>query len=107
MLDAIRACWGSLFTDRALAYRLRKVISHHDMPIAVGVIELIHARASGVAFSVHPVTGKLWESEHGPQGGDEINIIEPTKNYGWGVITMGVQPGITKRSQEGMEQPIV
>ena len=49
---------GSLFTARALAYRLRKGISHHDMPIAVGVIELIHARASGVAFSVHPVTGK-------------------------------------------------
>ncbi len=48
MLDAIRACWGgSLFTGRALAYRLRKGISHHDMPIAVGVIELIHARASG------------------------------------------------------------
>ena len=58
VLDAIRACWGSLFTARALAYRLRKGISHHDMPIAVGVIELIHARASGVAFSVHPVTGK-------------------------------------------------
>ncbi|MGE3286310.1 MAG: PEP/pyruvate-binding domain-containing protein [Pseudonocardia sp.] len=58
VLDAVRACWGSLFTGRALAYRLRKQISHHDMPIAVGVIELIHARASGVAFSVHPVTGK-------------------------------------------------
>jgi pyruvate,water dikinase len=58
VLDAIRACWGSLFTARALAYRLRKGISHHEMPIAVGVIELIHARASGVAFSVHPVTGK-------------------------------------------------
>jgi len=52
VLDAVRACWGSLFTARALAYRLRKGISHHDMPIAVGVIELIHARASGVAFSV-------------------------------------------------------
>ena len=52
-------------------------------------------------------TGKLWESEHGPQGGDEINIIEPGHNYGWGVITMGVQPGITKRTEEGMEQPIV
>jgi glucose/arabinose dehydrogenase len=58
-------------------------------------------------FSWDPVTGKLWESEHGPQGGDEINIIEPGKNYGWGVITMGVQNGITKRSEPGMEQPIV
>ncbi|MQA13336.1 MAG: pyruvate kinase [Pseudonocardiaceae bacterium] len=58
VLDAVRSCWGSLFTARALAYRLRNGISHHDMPIAVGVIELVHARASGVAFSVHPVTGK-------------------------------------------------
>ncbi|MGD9528827.1 PEP/pyruvate-binding domain-containing protein [Pseudonocardia sp.] len=71
VLDAIRACWGSLFTGRALAYRLRKRISHHDMPIAVGVIELIHARSSGVAFSVHPVTGKP----------DRI-VIETS--WGWG-----------------------
>jgi aldose sugar dehydrogenase len=74
-----------------------------------GVVQSIwsygHRNPQGLAWD--PVTGKLWESEHGPQGGDEINIIEPTKNYGWGVITMGVQPGITKRSQEGMEQPIV
>ena len=51
--------------------------------------------------------GLLWESEHGPTGGDEINIIEKGKNYGWGVISMGVQNGITERSHEGMEQPIV
>jgi pyruvate,water dikinase len=78
VLDAVRACWGSLFTGRALAYRLRKGISHHDMPIAVGVIELIHARASGVAFSVHPVTGKT----------DRI-VIETS--WGWGeAIVQGV-----------------
>jgi glucose/arabinose dehydrogenase len=64
-----------------------------------------HRNPQGLAWN--PVTGKLWESEHGPQGGDEINIIEPGKNYGWGVITMGIQPGITKRSEPGMEQPIV
>ena len=51
--------------------------------------------------------GLLWESEHGPNGGDEINIIEKGKNYGWGVISMGLQNGITERSHEGMEQPIV
>ena len=67
----MRRCWASLFTARALAYRLRKGISHHDMPIAVGVIELIHARASGVAFSVHPVTGKA----------DRV-VIETS--WGWG-----------------------
>jgi glucose/arabinose dehydrogenase len=64
-----------------------------------------HRNPQGLAWD--PVSGKLWESEHGPQGGDEINIIEPGRNYGWGVITHGVQPGITKREQEGMEQPIV
>ncbi|MCW2717115.1 MAG: pyruvate, water dikinase [Pseudonocardiales bacterium] len=71
VIDAVRKCWGSLFTSRALAYRLRKGISHHAMPIAVGVIELIHARASGVGFSVHPVTGKP----------DRI-VIETS--WGWG-----------------------
>jgi aldose sugar dehydrogenase len=64
-----------------------------------------HRNPQGLAWD--PVTGKLWESEHGPQGGDEINIIEKGHNYGWGVITMGVQPGITERTHEGMEQPIV
>jgi glucose/arabinose dehydrogenase len=64
-----------------------------------------HRNPQGLAWD--PVSGKLWESEHGPQGGDEINIIEPGKNYGWGVITMGVQPGITKRAEAGMETPIV
>lgn len=64
-----------------------------------------HRHPQGLAWD--PVTGKLWESEHGPQGGDEINIIEPGHNYGWGVITMGIQPGITKRAEEGMDQPVV
>ena len=64
-----------------------------------------HRNPQGLAWD--PVTEKLWESEHGPNGGDEINIIEPGHNYGWGVITMGNQPGITERSHPGMEQPIV
>jgi len=64
-----------------------------------------HRNPQGLAWD--PVTGKLWESEHGPSGGDEINIIEPGHNYGWGVITMGTEPGMTKREEPGMEQPIV
>ena len=63
-----------------------------------------HRNPQGLAWDS---TGLLWESEHGPTGGDEINIIEKGKNYGWGVISMGVQNGITERSHEGMEQPIV
>jgi glucose/arabinose dehydrogenase len=63
-----------------------------------------HRNPQGLAWD--PATGQLWESEHGPTGGDEINIVDPKKNYGWGVITMGLQNGITKRSEPGMEQPI-
>ena len=63
-----------------------------------------HRNPQGLAWD--PVTGQLWESEHGPTGGDEINVIQPGHNYGWGVITMGIQNGITKRSEPGMEQPI-
>jgi len=62
-------------------------------------------------LTVHPETGTLWEHEHGPKGGDEINIIEPGKNYGWPVITHGIDyddtpigNGITH--QKGMEQPL-
>ena len=61
--------------------------------------------------ALHPVTGELWTVEHGPRGGDEINRPEPGKNYGWPVITYGIDygggpigAGIT--AQEGMEQPI-
>ena len=59
---------------------------------------------------IHPVTGKLWMHEHGPQGGDEINIPEPGKNYGWPVIGYGVNYGGAKIHESthkpGMEQPI-
>src|SRR5882757_2483537 len=60
---------------------------------------------------VHPETGELWEHEHGPLGGDELNIIHRGANYGWPVISYGWQysggpigKGIT--TQEGMEQPL-
>jgi glucose/arabinose dehydrogenase len=63
-----------------------------------------HRNPQGLSFD--PVTGALWESEHGPSGGDEINVIEPGRNYGWGVISMGLERGITRQSAPGMEQPI-
>ena len=68
-----------------------------------------HRNPNGLALN--PATGDLWEHEHGPMGGDEINIIKPTLNYGWPVITYGlnydttqVGEGITRK--EGMEQPV-
>lgn len=58
----------------------------------------------------HPETGVLWESEHGPQGGDELNIIKPGVNYGWPVITYGKTYGLglpigEGTEKEGMAQP--
>lgn len=61
--------------------------------------------------ALHPKTGELWTHEHGPQGGDEINVIRAGRNYGWPVITHGVnygsgtQIGVGTR-QAGMEQPL-
>ena len=61
--------------------------------------------------ALHPKTGELWTHEHGPQGGDEINVIRSGRNYGWPVITYGVNYGIGTRIGEGthkagMEQPL-
>ncbi len=68
-----------------------------------------HRNVQGLAF--HPVTGDLWENEFGPRGGDELNLIQPGKNYGWPTITYGIEysgetigEGITQK--EGMEQPV-
>lgn len=61
-------------------------------------------------LSFHPVTGELWASEHGPLGGDEINLISKGRNYGWPIITYGKNYNgsiITELThKEGMEQPI-
>lgn len=63
--------------------------------------------AQGLDF--HPLTGELWESEHGPRGGDEINVIERGVNYGWPVITYGMNyngsPITDKTEAPGMAQP--
>jgi aldose sugar dehydrogenase len=63
------------------------------------------------AAAINPATGALWEIEHGPLGGDEINIPEPGKNYGWPVISYGVNydgspVGSGKKEMPGMAPPI-
>ncbi|HKD49055.1 MAG TPA: PQQ-dependent sugar dehydrogenase [Rhizomicrobium sp.] len=63
-----------------------------------------HRNSEGL--SIDPTTGILWESEHGPTGGDEINIIEKGHNYGWGVVSMGLQPGINRQHEQGMDDPV-
>lgn len=58
----------------------------------------------------HPVTGELWTTEHGPRGGDELNILTRGANYGWPVITYGIDYSgsqvSSKTEQKGMEQPV-
>src|SRR5256885_4508186 len=67
-----------------------------------------HRNAQGAAL--HPQTGRLWEHEHGPKGGDEVNIPLAGKNYGWPVIGYGINYDGTKAhvssAKPGMEQPI-
>jgi glucose/arabinose dehydrogenase len=70
-----------------------------------------------MALAVHPETGELWETENGPQGGDELNIIRAGKNYGWPVVSYGRSysgdlTGATGPVNEtpvaaGMEQPML
>lgn len=63
------------------------------------------------SLDLHPVTGELWEAEFGPRGGDELNLIKPGKNYGWPIITYGIEYSGAKigdsiQQKEGMEQPV-
>jgi glucose/arabinose dehydrogenase len=67
-----------------------------------------HRNPQGLAFN--PDTGRLWSDEHGPQGGDELNLVLPGRNYGWPIITYGVEysgkPSGLGLSRDGLEQPV-
>jgi len=68
-----------------------------------------HRSPQGLA--IHPETGDLWMTEHGPQGGDELNLIEPGKNYGWPVVGYGVNyvsstPIHERQMLTGYERPV-
>jgi glucose/arabinose dehydrogenase len=76
---------------------------------AAEIWSLGHRNVQGAAL--HPDTGELWASEHGPQGGDEINLIEGGRNYGWPLLTFGRNYGTGTRIGEegpkpGFEQPL-
>lgn len=70
---------------------------------------------NAIGLFVHPETGEIWETEHGPMGGDEINIIKAGHNYGWPVVSYGNDysgkpsggqgPEIADRRREGMDEP--
>jgi glucose/arabinose dehydrogenase len=67
-----------------------------------------HRNPQGLAF--HPETGRLWDVEHGPRGGDELNVITKAANYGWPLITYGIHYDgriITdEKARPGLESPI-
>jgi glucose/arabinose dehydrogenase len=73
------------------------------------IYSLGHRNPMGLAF--HPVTGELWADEHGPQGGDEVNIIRPGHNYGWPAVSYGrdyAGPRVSQRwHQEGFDVPTI
>jgi aldose sugar dehydrogenase len=73
------------------------------------IYTLGHRNALGLA--VQPDTGAIWECEDGPNGGDEINVLQAGKNYGWPVVSFGrfyLGPRVTEKPyQDNMEQPIV
>ena len=76
---------------------------------ATEVFSLGHRNIQGAAL--HPVTGELWASEHGPQGGDEVNVVEAGRNYGWPLVTFGRNYVVGTRIGEtgpkaGFEQPL-
>ena len=68
-----------------------------------------HRNPQGLAL--HPVSGEIWQGEHGPRGGDEINRLQAGKNYGWPTITYGIEytgqkVGAGIQQQDGLEQPV-
>jgi glucose/arabinose dehydrogenase len=98
---------GSLLrlTDEGIAPVDNPFVGRDDA--ADAVYSYGHRNIQGLA--VHPETGRPWLHEHGPQGGDELNLPEAGKNYGWPVITYGEEYGggvIGPTHREGMEQPI-
>jgi glucose/arabinose dehydrogenase len=67
-----------------------------------------HRNPQGLAM--HPVTGRIWEVEHGPRGGDELNVLKPGANYGWPLTTHGIDYNgaviSPHKSLPGMEDPL-
>jgi glucose/arabinose dehydrogenase len=74
----------------------------NDPKVRPEIYTLGNRNVQGAAL--HPKTGVLWAHEHGPQGGDELNVIRPGVNYGWPVITHGVNYVSGTRIGEGTEK---
>jgi rifampicin phosphotransferase len=81
LLDAVIRCWASLWTARAIGYRARNSISHNDVALAVVVQQMVQSEASGVLFTVNPLTGKRDET-----------VIDATLGLGEALVSGQVEP---------------
>jgi glucose/arabinose dehydrogenase len=103
-----------LSRDAGKIYRLNddgSVPSDNPFVNESGAIDAVYSygHRNPQGMSMHPETGRIWANEHGPRGGDELNLIEAGKNYGWPVISYGINYNGTAftdiTEKEGMEQP--
>lgn len=81
VVDAVRRCWASLWTDRAVAYRTTNGIRHHEVGLAVVIQHMVHARTAGVLFTANPVTGTRTET-----------VIDAAPGPGQAVVSGAVNP---------------
>ena len=95
---------GSRIDDQTFSTSNDQNVKSHK-----GVFSYGHRNPQGLAFD--KATSTIYENEHGPRGGDEINVLEAGKNYGWPKITYGVDytglPISDKVAMDGMEQPLL
>jgi len=98
VVEKVRACWASLFTARAIAYREDKGIDHLKVAMAVVVQKMVNSRSSGVMFTIHPVTGD-----------DSVIVIESSWGLGEAIVGGKVTPDefvIDKRTLKILEKRI-
>lgn len=81
LLDAVKRCWASLWTARAIGYRARNGISHDDVSLAVVIQHMVQSEASGVLFTANPLTGKRGET-----------VIDATLGLGEALVSGQVEP---------------
>jgi aldose sugar dehydrogenase len=99
--------------------KIHRVKADGSIPADNPFVQTKNARPSVFSYGhrnpqglvVHPKTGEIWSHEHGPRGGDEINLVQKGKNYGWPVISYGINYNGTtftdKTAMTGMEQPLL
>jgi glucose/arabinose dehydrogenase len=98
--------------------KIHRIKSDGTIPADNPFVKTADAQASIYSYghrnpqgmTIHPGTGQIWVNEHGPRGGDEINIVEAGNNYGWPVISYGInyngKPITNLTAKEGMAQPV-